>query len=228
MKDVIVNDEWSISLPEHRAERPEWYTSEGWEKKRIIHMIEHLTSFDTLYYVGTEEGDIAGIIKKYTGCNIGLFEPNDKVWSNIKAIWEANKLSKPDFCFSGFASNADVTPEKGMSYDFPESANGALISDHGFMELHNHNAPEIKIDTVQFPCTAISIDVEGSEWEVLKGAEETILKHHPKIWLSVHPEFMFRMYEQYQQDLRNWIKDRGYKETLLDYQHEVHLYYEAL
>lgn len=28
--------------------------------------------------------------------------------------------------------------------------------------------------------------------------------------------------------LPGWIQDIGYKETLLDYKHEVHLYYEAL
>ena len=70
------------------------------------------------------------------------------------------------------------------------------------------------------------MDVEGSEWEVLKGAEETLREYHPKLWVSIHPEFLFRIYGKYQYELRKWIKDLGYTEELLDYQHELHVFYE--
>ena len=68
----------------------------------------------------------------------------------------------------------------------------------------------------------------GSECEALKGAEETIRKYKPKIWASISPEFMYHQYGQYSGDFRNWIKDFGYKETILDYQHELHTYYEPI
>jgi len=48
----------------------------------------------------------------------------------------------------------------------------------------------------------------------------------PKIWLSGHPEFMMMYWKEYLYDLRQFIKGLGYKETLIDYQHEVHLFYE--
>ena len=34
MKKVVVNGRWEIELPIHRADREEWYTLEGWEKKK--------------------------------------------------------------------------------------------------------------------------------------------------------------------------------------------------
>jgi hypothetical protein len=77
------------------------------------------------------------------------------------------------------------------------------------------------------PPTAISLDVEGSEWRVLGGAERVLREHKPKIWLSGHPEFMMMYWKEYLYDLRQFIKGIGYKETFLDYQHEVHLYYES-
>jgi hypothetical protein len=71
------------------------------------------------------------------------------------------------------------------------------------------------------------LDVEGSEWRVLAGAEKVLREHKPKIWLSGHPEFMLQQWDESLYNLRQWIKGLGYTEIILDYQHEVHLYYEA-
>lgn len=225
MRPTLINGKWEIILPNHRADRPEWQIENGgWEKARLDSMHKHLGDEDVLFYVGTEEGDMAGLCAMW-GAKMVLFEPNPRVWPNIKAIWKANKLEDPFWCLAGFASNK-TTPYEIYS-GFPPCADGALIGDHGFKELQDPgDIPQIKIDDIDIIPTAISIDVEGSEWEVLRGAEQTLRKHKPKIWLSLHPEFMWRIYGEYSADLRNWIKDLGYKETLLDYQHECHLFYE--
>jgi len=218
-----INGEFYLILPEHRANRPEWSTEEGWEKARIKHMSENLDKTDTLIYVGAEEGDIAGLCASWVK-DIILFEPNHRVWTNFKAIWEANELPEPMW-FAGFAAN-ETTPGAALRLGFG-GVEGEVISDHGFSELHvEKNIPKMKIDDLDVAPTAITLDVEGSEFEVLKGAEETLKKYKPKIWLSLHPEFLFNYYGVYSGDLRNWIKKLGYKETLLDYKHEVHLYYE--
>lgn len=232
-----VNGQWDIILPKHRADRPEWYTEKGWEKERLNSMHERIKKGDTVLYIGNEEGDMSGIIASW-GANLILVEPNANVWPNTKVIWDANGLKMPEFCFVGFACNNDYytfghTREHYTIDSFPDCAYGDVISNHGFMELRNHNAPEIKIDTLTLKYVSgsikhISIDVEGSEWEVLKGAEETIRHHKPNLWVSIHPEFMIQQYGQYSGDLRKWIKDFGYKETLLDYSHECHMLYEPL
>lgn len=228
MIDTLINGKWTIKLPEHRAKRPEWFTDQGWERARLDSMHEHLSEKDTILYVGAEEGDMAGLCAMW-GAQVALFEPNDRVWPNIKAIWDANKLPAPVFTFPGFAST--VTTERyvgDLVHKFPRCADGPVIGDHGFKELSDPGEiPQMKIDSYPFDFTAMSIDVEGSEWEVLKGGENAIKEYMPKIWLSVHPEFMFRLYGQYQFELRKWIKDLGYKEKILDYQHELHLFYEA-
>lgn len=230
MKTCKINDTWEIILPEHRANRPEWYTPEGWEKKRLEHMHMNLDQSDVLYYVGAEEGDMPALCAMW-GAELVLFEPNPKVFPNIKAIFEANNLKAP-WCWTGFAS--DIDEGMALSQGFPECANGEVIGNHGFMELRDRNAPQIRIDKLDqmlsydpgISITALSIDVEGSEWHVLRGAEQTLREKSPKIWLSLHPEFMYEHFKLYAFDLRRWLKDLGYKETLLDYQHEVHLYYE--
>jgi FkbM family methyltransferase len=228
-----VNGEFDIILPKHRADRPEWYTEKGWEKERMKMMRGMIDKGDVVLYIGNEEGDLSGIIASW-GAKMILVEPNPKVWPNTKAIWEANNLPMPEFTFVGFASSKDNYGTNDYSIQsFPECANSEIISDHGFMELRNHNAPEITIDMIVLghywgEIKHISIDVEGSEWEVLKGAEDTLRGYKPILWVSIHPEFMITQYNQYSADLRNWIKDRGYKETLLAYDHECHFMYTPL
>lgn len=225
-----VNGQYDIILPKHRADRPEWYTEKGWEKERMQNMRGRIDTGDIVMYIGSEEGDLPAIIASW-GAKMILAEPNPKVWPNTKVIWKANNLENPLACFVGFISS-QLTYYKNDEFvqnSFPACADGPVIGDHGFMELRNHNAPEITVDdlvkTIARVPDHISIDVEGSEWEVLKGAEQTIMQHKPILWVSIHPEFMIQQYGQYSADLRNWIKDRGYSETLLAYDHECHFMY---
>ena len=231
MIECVLNGKYKIILPKHRADRPEWYTEQGWEKKRLDSMHENIDSKDTVFYVGSEEGEMPALCQMW-GAKVFMFEPNPKVIPNTKAIWEANRLTLPSGFFVGFAAN--VTDQKGApAYldQFPPCADGPIISDHGFKELayEADSVPTVKIDdlvsaTGLIP-TVITTDCEGSDWEVLKGAEQTIRKYHPKLWISWHPEFMFNMFNAYTGDARNWVRSLGYRETLLDYQHEVHMLY---
>lgn len=230
MLPTLINHNYRIILPEHRARRVEWFTDDGWERKRLDKMHDVIKSMvqPTVYYVGSEEGDMPALCQIW-GAEMVLFEPNPKVWGNTKAIWEANGLEEP-VTFQGFCSQVDriIDMDGVLQHGFPPCADDKIEAAHGFKELHleadNYN--QIRLDSIKaHKPDIISIDVEGSEWEVLKGAEG-LLKDKPKIFLSLHPEFLFRIYNQYQFDLRNWLKDKGYNETLLDYQHEVHLYYD--
>ena len=218
-----INDKWDILLPEHRAIKSDW---PYWEAKRLASIYETVQKGDIVYYIGAEEGDMCGLLAMW-GAKLVLFEPNDRVWSNIKAIFEANELETPS-CFVGFAANTTTSME--LMHEWPKCAYGNIIGNHGFKSLieEGNSLPTIKIDdiTSDYPPDMITLDVEGSEFEVLRGAEQTLLNYHPDIYLSLHPEFMFHQYGEYSGDLRKWIKNRGYTEVLLDYQHEVHLYYK--
>lgn len=231
MVKTRINGQWDIILPKHRADRPQWdIKNGGWEKERLQKMYERIAKDEVVYYVGAEEADMCGLLTKW-GAKLVMLEPNPKVWPNALSIWVHNNLEAPLACFVGFASNQSTyyKNDEFVQNRFPACADGPVIGDHGFMELRNHNAPEITLDELSriigHVPNHISIDVEGSEWEVLKGAEQTIMQHKPILWVSIHPEFMIQQYGQYSGDLRNWIKDRGYSETLLAYDHECHFMY---
>ena len=57
--------------------------------------------------------------------------------------------------------------------------------------------------------------------ELLNRTDRYILSDYP---ISLEQQMIIKVYRH---DLRQFIKGIGYKETLLDYQHEVHLYYES-
>jgi FkbM family methyltransferase len=233
MKKVVVNGEFEITLPEHRAARPEWYEPHGWEKPRLKHMSENISSDDVMYYVGAEEGEFAALCQMW-GAEVVLFEPNPKVWSHFPLLWSANDLDLPMVCIPGFASDKINNLSRIYYNEWPPEVNDVIEAAHGFKELYleGDSYGQITIDSCVYdhgikPPTAISLDVEGSEWRVLGGAERVLREHKPKIWLSGHPEFMLQQWDESLYNLRQWIKGFGYTETLLDYQHEVHLYYES-
>jgi len=234
MRKVIVNGEFEITLPEHRAARPDWYQPHGWEKPRLKHMSENISSGDVMYYVGAEEGEFAALCQMW-GAEVVVFEPNPKVWSHFPLLWSANNLDLPMVCIPGFASDKINSLSRIYYNEWPPEVNDVIEAAHGFKELYleGETYGQITIDScvydhgIKAP-TAISLDVEGSEWRVLGGAERVLREHKPKIWLSGHPEFMLQQWNESLYNLRQWIKGLGYTEIILDYQHEVHLYYESI
>lgn len=240
MIPVTINGKFDIVLPEHRAARPEWYSEQGWEKARLESMHKSIVEGDVVYYVGAELGEMPALCQMW-GAEVVLIEPNYMAWPVIRAVWEANNLKLPLKSFAGFASSkTKLEPGKpdpalydGNGWEiqqdgWPKYSQGEIVTAHGFSELYLEadGLPQIRIDDLDTkPPTVITFDVEGSEWEVLRGAEETLKRYKPKIWASIHPEFMYGQYKEYSRDFRNWIMGFGYKEEILDYQHELHTFY---
>lgn len=227
MRETLINGRWPLLLPEHRAARPEW---PWWEATRIAAMAHHLGPGDVVYDIGAEEGDMPALWASW-GCEVVLFEPNPRVWPNIRAIWEANGLEWPLGCFVGFAAaeaGGDWPTEWLGRGQWPSCADGELIGDHGFLNLAERpDVPRVTIDmavTQHGAPTAITMDVEGAELEVLTGARETLETHRPKVWVSIHPEFMADMYgiDGGVDVIRGFMAASGYREQFLSIDHEHH------
>jgi len=230
MVKAVLNGKYDLVIPDHRAARPQWLPENGgWEARRTDALHHHIRKGDVVYYVGAEEGEFPALCQKW-GAEVFLWEPNPKVWSNIRAIWEANDLDTP-MCFPGFASAETATLGVEPGREWPPSAYEDIIAAHGFKELHLEadNYPQLTIDDM-FRLTGkapkhIAFDVEGSEWQVLRGATDVLKKFKPILYASIHPEMMALHWGEWSRDFRNWLGDLGYQETILDYEHELHCLY---
>jgi len=70
--------------------------------------------------------------------------------------------------------------------------------------------------------TIIKIDVEGWEFEVMKGAEDTLLRHRPVLFLSLHPRALAELHASPEM-VQSWLHARGYTLRLIGVDHEIHL-----
>lgn len=228
MRTVKVNGRWPLQLLEHRAARPEWPFWEAHTLALANHLIEPGM---VVWDIGAEEGDFPALWGSW-GAEVVMVEPNPNVWPQIKLHWEANVDHAPLACLIGLASDADTFPETdydpGYEGVWPKVATGEVKPDHGFRNIweHPHVSPQFRLDYLHFPPPGlVMMDIEGGEFHALRGMEKTLLKHHPQLIVSVHPEFMAELYDEDPEDLLGWMTDLGYDHRMLCTDHEVHVWF---
>ena len=229
IKETLINEKWGLKLPWYRAERPEW---PWWEAARLAAMHHHIEPGMTVFDIGAEEGDLSALYATW-GAKLVLVEPNPRVWPTIRLTFAANGLETPDW-FVGLCSDVteaepplldiDAEPRDG----WPACAYQEPFPEHGFRHLWEHtiSTPQITLDhlvgLVGVVPDVITIDVEGSEGHVLRGALGTLKNLRPVVFMSIHPEFMEDLYGEHPLDVHRMMADLGYKEWFLATDHEEH------
>ncbi|HEX9872673.1 MAG TPA: FkbM family methyltransferase [Candidatus Tectomicrobia bacterium] len=232
---TIINEKWELLLPPHRAERQEWW--KRWEVERLASMHSRLSPGDLIVDIGAEEGDMPALYASW-GCGVYAIEPNPDVWPNIRACFEANDFSLRGW-FVGFAADStEYEPRHAPLNMFkdqdgwPKCAYGNVITDHGFRNLSEriHDTPRATLDDLMardglIP-NALTLDVEGSELRVMRGASHILREYRPLVWCSVHPKIMADLYDDNDQTLHDYMASFGYQAELIADIHEQHWLYE--
>lgn len=231
------NHKWEMELmlPEWLAK---WDVFAIWEKERYFSMKQNLKQGDVLFDIGAESGWLSVVYAKLVGPeNMVLFEPSGKYWPTIKSIWEHNFSVGPKGTYEGFVGAQNHGTEVQIKKQFfPDSSQGELIeSGMPYAYIHNpadnEKIPTITLDsfiesTKVIP-TALTIDVEGAEMAVMKGALNLLREHKPKVWMSIHPDLMLKNYGVSKEGLMMWMKKLGYTGELLAVDHEEHYYFTS-
>lgn len=225
-KKTLINYRWEVELLEHIADQPHWGF---WEKERLAAMYDVIRPGDTILDIGTCNGDMSALFAKWAGPEgkIILVEPSADFWPYIKAHFDANDI-KPFQCYPVLVS--DETTENYAITGWPNSVNDAIKLETGFAHLNEKpQIPVMKIDDMELPTiNVITIDIEGSEYEALAGAEQVIAKDRPIIFVSIHAEFMWREHHHSPDDLLVMMGKMGYEAHYLAFDHEQHWLFKPM
>lgn len=233
-----INGRWTKIVPEHIAR---WDALSMWEPERFASMETTLKPGMTLFDVGAEQGPLSVVYADFVGAaNMVLFEPHPAVWPNIRMTWEANGLDLPAGGFCGLVSDrTDLAPpdldfDTGQRDGWPIPAWGAELHtavSYRLIPEHAGSTPQTTLDdwvaANGIAPDAITVDVEGAELRVMRGAARTLAEHRPLVWISVHPDMMVRQYGDTGMDLYRLMRDAGYTADWLARDHEEHILFRA-
>jgi len=117
----------------------------------------------------------------------------------------------------------------GAFYCVPNRAEGmnGLVPVEGFERtLVDVTTIDREVSLLGVAPTVLKIDVEGSEWEVLKGAVTTLANHHPRICLSLHRAALRRSGAT-PESVLTWLAGFGYAHRIVSDDHELHVIAEV-
>lgn len=208
----------------------EWDVWDYWEKERFLSMMLNVKPGDIFFDIGAEFGAISAMIQKYLKPKMVLFEPTREFFDSIKLIWEMNNLEEP-VIFHGFIS--DKTPQGRLEELFWEEIEPREIEAMAYLNLNNETqkdkAQSITVDDYvklnNLIPRVLNIDVEGAEILVINGAVNTLKKHKPLVWLSIHSD-LIKGYNSTEKELLDKMKSLNYSAELLAEDHEKHYFFK--
>ncbi|MFC1548337.1 FkbM family methyltransferase [Candidatus Omnitrophota bacterium] len=167
-------------------------------------------------------GDFAESVKLY-----GCYEPMmiDKAIETIGTGDIVFDVGSAEGYFSIFASRLNSDPSKVHSFDCSAQRSWAFVKNNrrnmsGRARLvetfvsDRSGEESITIDEYmelnKIEPSAIKIDVEGAEVEVLSGARECLRTCKPHLLIEVHPRFIARKNSRGPEDMVSMLEDAGY------------------
>lgn len=191
----------------------------GKHSRKICLLLDRKLASDWVFLdVGANQGEVSVFAaKRLARGNVLSFEPIDSLFAQLQENLRLNGFENVR-CFNFGLSDheAEVEAFGSSDSDFHGGMNEGLgsVFQAGDRTLSMGKIKLRRLDDV-FPATGmerldlIKVDVEGSEWFVLKGAEAVLSRYRPKLILEIN-EACFHAAGYTISVLRNHLKDLGY------------------
>lgn len=233
----MIKDDWRYPDSPHQYRfvlpRPlaDWDVFDYWEKPRLDCMKANLKKGDILFDIGTEQGWCNLIYASFVGPeNMVLIEPTKEFWPNIIKTWYKNyDVSYMASYWGLFDTKTRDDWKEGLNTG--QFADKPIIDRNKYQYIHESDQETTHIELDRYVTEtgivpdALTMDVEGAELLVLKGAKETLKKHKPKLFISIHPDLGERDYQIKKEDTLQFLEELGYSGTHLSTDHEEHWYF---
>ena len=165
----------------------------GWELEQLDFIINSFPeSKGNMIDVGGEIGSYSIILSKNFN-TVYTFEPNIDNYTTIQHTIKENDISNIKL-YNSACGNYNGKCGMIGNYNTQVSLEGDTVD---LIKLD-----DIVIDQISF----LKIDVEGFEYDVLRGAEKLIDVNHPLIYLETHPTIVASS----QIDCEGWLIKKGY------------------
>lgn len=204
------------------------FSTAGWESCEF----ECYRIFASELHTGSVVYDVGAHIGTYTlvalqNCGpsgrVVAYEPDDftrqYLLQHLKWNGGENRTIVRPCCCGETSGIADL-------YHVPEKAEGmnSLLPIAGF---HKKSVLVTTLDEevakLGLIPALIKIDVEGWEWQVLKGAESTLQRYGPRLLLSLHPQYLENSGTSAESVLV-WLQQKSYQYKVIGQDHEIHVF----
>ena len=182
--------------------------------------------FDVGAHIGTYTLLAAGRVRAPLG-RVIAYEPHARTREYLRQHlgWNrgGDQVLVREVCCGAAPGSADFYCLPGQT----EGTNG-LVPVPGF-ERQTAEVTTVDEEAQRLGCmpTLIKIDVEGAEWDVLKGAEAVLSRSKPVLLLSLHPHALAQQGCS-PDTVLNWLRERRYDCCIIDRDHEVHVLAKAI
>lgn len=218
---------YQIWIPEPLAS---WDVYEYWEREQVDSMLSLLSPGDRLFDVGSEMGWQSVVYASIVGGeNMVLIEPSEVFWPLLQTMWRMNEVKQPQAFVHALAGRK--TEGAMVEREWPSVSYGPISEDRwAYRYLHvNKDLPIMALDDLAAAVgspKAITIDVEGAELEVLRGAETVLRRDRPLVWVSASSDLAEQNYGNTFDDLLAFMHEREYCEVFVARDHEEHWLFE--
>jgi FkbM family methyltransferase len=186
-----------------------YFSESKYGRDELEFFVERVRPGDVIYDIGAFRGVYGAAAKAALGdlVAIHLFEPIQQNVQRIETISQLNGFRRFEVV------ERAVGLDQILTGGFDQKAR-MLRQGDASDTLSPMNVPSISLDSYVNQSGAapslIKLDVEGFEYEVLEGGQESIQQNKPRVWLELHPEFLQAKGRNWQEPI-NLLKSFGYQ-----------------